>query len=140
MASTHTPFPVTVVTPEGTCFDGNARELQVSSVSGGLGILARRAPVVADLAMGTVTIEHEDGTRTTWASEEGFVQASASTATVIVEAAIPLEELTTARADEVIAAARTHVEAAREANDESELHTAERELAWGEHLRALSAR
>lgn len=62
MAADYQPFPAKVVTPEGTAFDGMVRELEVPSVSGGLGILARRAPVVADLKVGRMRALLEDGT------------------------------------------------------------------------------
>ena len=47
-------FPAKVVTPEGVAFDGLVQQIEVTSTAGGLGILARRAPVVADLKMGHV--------------------------------------------------------------------------------------
>jgi F-type H+-transporting ATPase subunit epsilon len=137
MASTYTPFPVKVVTPEGVLFEGDVRELEVTSVSGGLGILARRAPIVADLKLGRVRVELEDGTRRAWATEEGFVQASDSTATVVVEEAVAADEIDAAAAAELVSEGRAKLEAA--GSDEVEATLARREIAWGEHLQSFSA-
>ncbi len=138
MASGYQLFPAKVVTPEGVLFDGEVRELEVTSVSGGLGILARRAPIVADLKLGHVRAELEDGTWKTWATEEGFVQSSNSTATVVVEDAIALEDVDAASAAELVSEGRAKLEAA--GSDEVEARAARREIAWGEHLSAFRER
>ncbi|MCW2924443.1 MAG: synthase epsilon chain [Thermoleophilia bacterium] len=138
MASTHTPFPAKVVTPEGVLFDGQVRELQVTSVTGGLGILARRSPVVADLKLGQVRAELEDGTWVTWATEEGFAQASESTATVVVEEAIAVDRIDAATAAEIVSEARAQLDAA--GDDEVAATAARRQIAWGEHLASLTLR
>lgn len=138
MASSHTPFPAKVVTPEGVLFEGQVRELEVSSVSGGLGILARRAPIVADLKLGQVRAELEDGTWLTWATEEGFAQASDSTATVVVEEAIMVEDIDQAAAAELVSEGRAKLDAA--GSDEAEARAARREIAWGEHLATFAGR
>ena len=136
MASTYTLFPVKVVTPEGVLFDGEVRELEVTSVAGGMGILARRSPVVADLNLGQVRAELEDGTWRTWATEEGFVQASESTATVVVEDAISVEDIAPGSAQELVSEGRAKLDAA--GDDEAEARSARREIAWGEHLATFS--
>jgi F-type H+-transporting ATPase subunit epsilon len=135
MASTYQLFPAKVVTPEGVLFDGEVRELEVTSVSGGMGILARRAPIVADLKLGQVRAELEDGTWKTWATEEGFVQSSNSTATVVVEDAIALEDVDAAMAAERVSEGTAKLDAA--GDDEADARSARREIAWGEHLAAF---
>lgn len=139
MAGTYTLFPVKVVTPEGVCYEGDARELEVTSVSGGMGILARRAPVVADLKMGRVRVQLEDGTWRTWATERGFVQASSSTATVVVDAALDAADIDPASVAELIDTAKTRLESAQAAGDDAETQIARREIAWGEHLSTVAA-
>ena len=136
MASNHTPFPAKVVTPEGVLFDGMVRELDVTAEGGAFGILARRAPVVADLRLGHVRAELEDGTWLTWATEEGFAQASNSTATVVVEEAVPADQITPEMAQALITEGRAKLEAA--AGDDAEVRSAKREIAWGEHLANFS--
>ncbi len=51
-----TPFPLKIVTPDGTQFDGMAEELIVRTTTGDLGILAGHVNCVAPLGMGRVTV------------------------------------------------------------------------------------
>lgn len=141
----YTLFPARVVTPEGVTFEGEVSEIELTSVSGGLGILARRAPIVADLALGHVRVHLDDGSQRSWASGEGFVQASESTATVIVEEAILVDEIDTSAAEEYVRTGNeTITRLERERGDinllapddpnRAEVVSARRRVAWGEHL------
>ena len=130
-----TLFPAKVVTPEGIAFDGEVQQLEVTSSAGGLGILARRSPVVADLKMGHIRAQLEDGSWKVWASAEGFAQASDSTATIVVEDAIALQDIVANEATELAEAGRARLAAAGE--DAAEAKAAAHEVAWGEHLLAL---
>ena len=49
-------FPLTIVTPDGQLFDGQAQELIVRTTSGDLGILAGHVNCVAPLGMGLATV------------------------------------------------------------------------------------
>lgn len=135
----YTLFPAKVVTPDGVAFDGEVRELELTSRAGGLGILARRAPIVADLKMGHVRAQLADGTWTTWATAEGFAQASESTATVVVEDAIRVDDIDAGTIAELISegrAQRAHCEAE---GDDLGVRAADRQVAWGEHLTTVLA-
>jgi F-type H+-transporting ATPase subunit epsilon len=45
----HRTFDLSVVTPEGTAFEGEAQMLIVPGAAGEIGVLARHAPLVAML-------------------------------------------------------------------------------------------
>lgn len=49
-------FPLTIVTPDGVQFDGQAEELVVRTTSGDMGILAGHTNCVAPLGMGLATV------------------------------------------------------------------------------------
>lgn len=134
MASAYALFPAKIVTPDGLVFEGEVRQVQVSSDAGGLGILARRSPIVADLGLGRTAVELEDGTWSSWATEEGFAQASNSTATVVVEEAVRAEDVDAAAAAQQATEAKARLEAAEQAGDGLAARAARRELAWAEHL------
>ena len=51
-----TPFPLKIVTPDGSVFDGQAEELVVRTTSGDLGILAGHINCVAPLGMGRAAV------------------------------------------------------------------------------------
>ena len=56
-------FPLTVVTPDGLLFEGQAEELIVRTTTGDLGILAGHTNCVAPLGMGLATVVSEGQTR-----------------------------------------------------------------------------
>ena len=49
-------FPLKIVTPDGTAFDGSAEALTVRTTSGDLGILAGHVNCAAPLGMGRATV------------------------------------------------------------------------------------
>ena len=57
-------FNLTIVTPDGLQFDGEAEELIVRSMSGDLGVLAGHENMVCPLGMGQATVVTKEGKRT----------------------------------------------------------------------------
>jgi F-type H+-transporting ATPase subunit epsilon len=57
----HPLFPISVVTPEGPAFEGEAEMLIVPGAAGEIGVLARHAPLVAMLRAGSTRIHLGDG-------------------------------------------------------------------------------
>ena len=51
-----TAFPLTIVTPDGVQFDGQAEQLIVRTVSGDMGVLAGHENIVCPLGMGQAVI------------------------------------------------------------------------------------
>ena len=56
-------FPLTIVTPDGLQFEGQAEQLTVRTTSGDIGILAGHTNCVAPLGMGRATVVTEEGRR-----------------------------------------------------------------------------
>ena len=50
-------FSLTIVTPDGLCYEGQAEELIVRAVGGDMGILAGHINCVAPLGMGMATVK-----------------------------------------------------------------------------------
>ena len=57
-------FPLTIVTPDGVQFDGEAEELIVRTMSGDMGVLAGHENIVCPLGMGQAVLTTKDGKRT----------------------------------------------------------------------------
>ena len=53
MADAHPKFDVSLVTPDGSVFDGEAEMVVVPGAAGEIGVLARHAPLVATLKAGS---------------------------------------------------------------------------------------
>ena len=56
MADAHPKFDVSVVTPDGPAFEGEAEMLIVPGAAGEIGVLARHAPLVATLKAGSTRV------------------------------------------------------------------------------------
>jgi F-type H+-transporting ATPase subunit epsilon len=96
----HPLFPVSVVTPEGAAFEGDAEMLIVPGQSGEIGVLARHAPLVAMLKAGSTRVHTGDGSVQEFATGPGFFQVLDNRAIALVDDAIARGEIDTARAQQ----------------------------------------
>ena len=69
----HPLFSVSVVTPEGAAFEGDAEMLIVPGAAGEIGVLARHAPLVALLKAGSTRVHIGDGTIQEFATGPGLL-------------------------------------------------------------------
>lgn len=98
MAADHPLFPVSVVTPEGAAFEGDAEMLIVPGHSGEIGVLARHAPLVAMLKAGSTRVHLDGGEVREFATGPGFFQVLENRAIALVDDAVAAGEIDTARA------------------------------------------
>jgi len=80
-------FQVDVVSPEATVWSGLATLIVAKTPDGELGIMANHEPMMGALVTGPVTIEAEDGTRTTIGVHGGFIQVLNNKVTLITDRA-----------------------------------------------------
>ncbi len=84
---------VEVLTPEGEVFSGEVRQLSTRTEVGEIGILANHAPVLGALQPTTLRLHVSDSETRQWAQSHGWLQVFANTARVLVEEAVPPEDL-----------------------------------------------
>jgi F-type H+-transporting ATPase subunit epsilon len=84
---------VEVLTPEGEIFNGEVRQLSTRTEVGEIGILANHAPVLGALQPTTLRLHVSDSETKTYAQSHGWLQVFANTARVLVEEAVPPEDL-----------------------------------------------
>jgi F-type H+-transporting ATPase subunit epsilon len=84
---------VEVLTPEGEVFSGEVRQLSTRTEVGEIGILANHAPVLGALQPTTLRLHLSDSETKEWAQSHGWLQVFANTARVLVEEAVPAEDL-----------------------------------------------
>ena len=77
-----TAFPLTIVTPDGMEFDGQAEELIVRTTAGDIGILAGHTDCVAPLGMGRALVMM-DGQRRYAACIGGLLSVSGGKVTLV---------------------------------------------------------
>src|ERR1700748_3380921 len=95
----HPLFPVSVVTPEGPAFEGDAEMLIVPGDAGEIGVLARHAPLVAMLKAGSTRVHLRYETEVLeFATGPGFFKVEQDRALALVDDAVGAEKIDDARA------------------------------------------
>lgn len=81
-----------VVTPQETIFDGEADLVVVRIADGEIGVLVNHAPTVSTVEIGDVRITEGDEKRI-YATSDGFFKVSENLVQVLVEEAVPVDEI-----------------------------------------------
>src|SRR4051794_2080033 len=98
MAADHPLFPISVVTPEGPAFEGEAEMLIVPGAAGEIGVLARHAPLVAMLKAGSTRGHLGDGGAREFATGPRFFQGLETRAIALVDDAVAGGDIAESRA------------------------------------------
>jgi F-type H+-transporting ATPase subunit epsilon len=88
-----TPFPVEVLTPEGEVFNDEVEMVSTRTAVGSIGILAYHAPLMAMLEPTELRLYKSESDVVSFAQAEGYLQVADNRALVLVEEAIPPDEL-----------------------------------------------
>jgi F-type H+-transporting ATPase subunit epsilon len=86
-------FSVEVLTPEGEVFNGEVTQVSTRTGVGEIGILANHAPVLAALKPTELRLHVSDSETKSYAQAHGMMQVFANHAQILVEEAIPPEDL-----------------------------------------------
>ena len=97
MADRHL-FSVSLVTPDGPAFEGDAEMIIVPGAAGEIGVLARHAPLVAMLKAGSTRVHLGEGEVRQFATGPGFFQVLENRAIALVDDAVAAGEIDPARA------------------------------------------
>ena len=105
-------FDVSLVTPEGPAYEGEAEMMVVPGQAGEIGVLARHAPLVATLKAGEVRIYNDvDADEVVaYATGPGFFTVELDRAIALVDDAMPAKEIDAERAREQLEAAQAELE------------------------------
>jgi F-type H+-transporting ATPase subunit epsilon len=86
-------FPVEVLTPEGEVFRGDVVQVSTRTGVGEIGVLANHAPMLAALKPTELRLHLSGSEVKRFAQAHGMMQVFANRAQVLVEEAIPPDEL-----------------------------------------------
>lgn len=86
-------FPIEVMTPEGAAFDGEVEMISTRTAIGSLGIRANHQPILTMLENSELRLHMGDNEVKRFAQGEGYLQMTENHALLLVEEAIPAEEL-----------------------------------------------
>jgi F-type H+-transporting ATPase subunit epsilon len=105
-------FDVSVVTPEGPAFEGEAEMLIVPGAAGEIGVLARHAPLVATLKAGStrVYLSVDDEDLREFATGSGFFKVELDRAIALVDDAVDAKEIDEERARRQLEEAQAELE------------------------------
>jgi F-type H+-transporting ATPase subunit epsilon len=102
---------VSLVTPEGPAFEGEAEMIVVPGAAGDIGVLARHAPLIATLRAGSTRVYIDrDGEMREYATGPGFFQVQFDRAIALVDDAVLASDVDDARAREQLEAAQRELE------------------------------
>jgi len=104
-------FSVSLVTPDGAAYEGDAEMLIVPGAAGEIGVLARHAPLIASLRSGSTRIHLAGGEVQEYATAPGFFQVLRDRAIALVDDAVEASQIDDARAREQLEAAQRELEA-----------------------------
>jgi len=110
MADERRRFEVSLVTPEGPAYEGEAEMLIVPGDAGEIGILARHAPLVAMLKAGSTRVHVQPNEVLEFATGPGFFKVEQDRALALVDDAIDVREIDRDRAQLQLDAAQAELE------------------------------
>jgi len=105
-------FNVSLVTPEGAAYEGEAEMIVVPGEAGEIGVLARHAPLVALLKAGSTRVysNYDADEVEEFATGPGFFQVLEDRAIALVDDAVKASEIDDRRAREQLEAAQAELE------------------------------
>jgi F-type H+-transporting ATPase subunit epsilon len=103
-------FSVSLVTPDGAAFEGEARMLIVPGAAGEIGVLARHAPLIATLKSGSVRVHISETEVREYATGPGFFKVEQDRAIALVDDAVNALEIDEDRARKQLEEAKAELE------------------------------
>jgi F-type H+-transporting ATPase subunit epsilon len=122
----HPTFPVEVLTPEGEVFNDEVEMVATRTGTGSIGIRAKHAPLIAMLEPTELRLYKSESEIVRFAQAEGYIQVADNRALVLVQEAIPPDELDRSDFESKLEQARSEAENAEEDSEEKRL--AERDV------------
>lgn len=91
-------YELAMLSPQRTVFEGRVQGLVAPGAEGYFGVLARHAPMVAELTTGELALMNEAGERKLFAVSRGYLEVGWDRVTVLVDAGEAVEEIDVERA------------------------------------------
>jgi F-type H+-transporting ATPase subunit epsilon len=109
-----TTFPVQIMTPEGAAYEGTAEMVSTRTLVGSIGIRANHEPLMAMLDPTELRIYESETEIKRFAQGDGFLQMADNSLLMLVEEAIPVEELDVADLNAKFEEAQSRLDSADE--------------------------
>jgi F-type H+-transporting ATPase subunit epsilon len=135
-------FALSVVTPEGAVFEGEAEMLIVPGDAGEIGVLARHAPLVALLRAGSTRIylDREREEVREFATGPGFFTVEQDRAIALVDDAVDAKEIDDERARKQLEEAKAELERVEAGESEADRWQLEQRIQHAENQLSVAGR
>jgi F-type H+-transporting ATPase subunit epsilon len=142
LANGRRTFDVSLVTPEGPAFEGEAEMLIVPGAAGEIGVLARHAPLVAMLKAGSTrvytSVDRDEVEE--FATGPGFFQVAQDRALALVDDAVNAREIDDARAREQLEQAQAELERIERGESDADRWQQEQRIKHAENQLSVAGR
>jgi F-type H+-transporting ATPase subunit epsilon len=142
MAEEKRRFDISLVTPEGPAFEGEAEMLIVPGAAGEIGVLARHAPLVATLRAGSTrvyeSIDRDDVRE--FATGPGFFKVELDRAIALVDDAVDAKEIDDVRAQRQLEEAKAELERVEQGESDADRWQLEQRVRHAENQLRVAGR
>ena len=132
-------FDLSVVTPDGAAFEGEAEMVIVPGAAGEIGVLARHAPLVAMLKAGEIRVKAGNDWQS-FAAGPGYFKVQQDRAIALVDDAVRAEEIDIEEARREAEEARVSLERADAGDEEIDRWHMEQRLRHAENKISVAGR
>jgi len=133
-------FDVSLVTPEGAAYEGDAEMIVVPGAAGEIGVLARHAPLVATLKAGSTRVHVSEGDVHEYATGPGFFKVELDRAIALVDDAVLATEIDDARAKAQLEEAKAELELVERGESNADRWQLEQRIRHAENQLAVVGR
>jgi F-type H+-transporting ATPase subunit epsilon len=135
-------FDLSLVTPEGPAFEGEAEMVIVPGAAGEIGVLARHAPLVATLKAGSTRVYEsvDDDVVVEFATGPGFFKVELDRAIALVDDAVEAKAIDDDRATRQLEEARAELERVEAGESAADRWQLEQRIAHAENQLRVAGR
>jgi F-type H+-transporting ATPase subunit epsilon len=135
-------FDVSLVTPEGPAYEGEAEMIVVPGQAGEIGVLARHAPLIATLKAGStrVYLDRQADDVREFATGPGFFQVLEDKAIALVDDAVLASEIDDGRARRQLEEAQAELERVDRGESNADRWQLEQRIRHAENQLAVAGR
>ena len=142
MADEKRKFDVSLVTPDGPAFEGEAEMIIVPGAAGEIGVLARHAPLIATLKAGStrVYLNRDSEDVREYATGPGFFKVEQDRVIALVDDAVLAKEIDDARAQAQLEEAQGELDRVEQGESNADRWQLEQRIKHAENQLSVSGR
>ena len=133
-------FSVSLVTPEGAAYEGDAEMIIVPGAAGEIGVLARHAPLIATLKAGSTRVHVGANEVLEFATGPGFFQVLEDRAIALVDDAVLAGDVDDARAQRQLDEAQAELKRVEEGDSTADRWQLEQRIRHAENQLNVAGR